>query len=59
MDDQIETSLHAALKAGKINGAVLCATDSEGSFVFNKAFGKRTLLSGETRPQQLDDVLFS
>ncbi|KAJ5661350.1 beta-lactamase [Penicillium longicatenatum] len=58
MGDQIENSLHAALKAGKINGAVLCATDSGGSFVFNKAFGKRTLLSGETRPQQLDDVLF-
>ncbi|KAJ6092485.1 beta-lactamase [Penicillium sp. IBT 16267x] len=58
MGDQIETSFHAAINAGKIHGAVLCATNSESSFVFNKALGKRTLLSGETRPQQLDDVLF-
>jgi len=56
--NDIETSLHAAINAGKIHGAVLCATNADGSFVFNKAFGKRTLLSGETRPQQLDDVLF-
>ncbi|KAJ5552114.1 beta-lactamase [Penicillium frequentans] len=54
----IETSLHAAINAGKIHGAVICATNSEGSYVFNKAIGKRTLLSGETRPQKLDDVLF-
>lgn len=37
----------------------ICATDAEGHFVYNKALGQRTLLSGEKRPQQLDDVLSS
>ncbi|KAK9853942.1 Beta-lactamase-related protein [Penicillium brevicompactum] len=55
---EMETSFQAAIDAGKINGAVVCATDAEGRFVYNKAFGERTLLSGEKRPQQLDDVLY-
>ncbi|KFZ01469.1 hypothetical protein V501_09974 [Pseudogymnoascus sp. VKM F-4519 (FW-2642)] len=54
----METAFQAAIDAGKINGAVICATDSEGNFVYDKALGKRTLLSGEKIPQQLDDVLF-
>jgi CubicO group peptidase (beta-lactamase class C family) len=58
MADDIETSFQAAIDAGKINGAVICATDVEGHFVYNKALGERTLLSGEKRPQQLDDVLY-
>jgi CubicO group peptidase (beta-lactamase class C family) len=58
MADNIETSFQAAIDAGKINGAVICAADAEGHFVYNKAIGERTLLSGEKRPQQLDDVLF-
>ncbi len=58
MADDIETSVQTAIDAGKINGAVICATDAEGRFVCDKALGERTLLSGEKRPQRLDDVLF-
>ncbi|RDL42417.1 uncharacterized protein BP5553_02396 [Venustampulla echinocandica] len=58
MADDIETSFQAAIDAGKINGAVLCATDAEGRFAYDKALGERSLLSGEKRPQQLDDVLY-
>ncbi|KAF9892771.1 hypothetical protein FE257_000360 [Aspergillus nanangensis] len=58
MADNIETTFQAAMDAGKINGAVICATDAQGNFVYDRAFGSRTLLSGEKQPQQLDDVLF-
>ncbi|KAI8575117.1 hypothetical protein K450DRAFT_263238 [Umbelopsis ramanniana AG] len=58
MADSIESSFQAAIDAGKINGAVICATDAEGRFVYEKAMGERTLLSGEKRPQKLNDVLF-
>lgn len=58
MADDIESSIHAAIDAGKINGAVLCATNTEGSFTYNEALGQRTLLSGEKVPQKLDDVLY-
>ncbi|CAL5870755.1 uncharacterized protein PFLUO_LOCUS4995 [Penicillium psychrofluorescens] len=58
MAHDIEISFQAAIDAGKINGGVICATDAEGHFVYDKAIGERTLLSGENRPQQLDDVLF-
>jgi CubicO group peptidase (beta-lactamase class C family) len=58
MADDIETSFQAAIDAGKINGAVICAIDTEGRFVYDKALGERTLLSGEKCPQQTDDVLF-
>jgi CubicO group peptidase (beta-lactamase class C family) len=58
MADNIETSFQAAIDAGKVNGAVICATDGEGRFVYNKALGERTLLSGEKQPQRLDDVLY-
>ena len=58
MADDIETSYHAAIDAGKINGAVICATDAEGRFVYDKALGERTLLSGEKQPQRLNDVLY-
>ncbi|KAJ5210928.1 Beta-lactamase-related protein [Penicillium cf. griseofulvum] len=54
----MDTTFQAAIDAGKINGAVICATDAEGHFVYNKAIGERTLLSGEKRPHQLDDVLY-
>ncbi len=58
MAGDIETSFQAAIDSGKINGAVICATDAESHFVYNKALGERTLLSGEKRPQQMDDVLY-
>lgn len=58
MADSIEDSFQAAINAGKINGAVICATDAEGRFFYENPIGERTLLSGEKRPQQLDDVLF-
>ena len=58
MADDIETSFQAAIDAGKINGAVICASDTEGRFIYDQALGQRTLLSGEKRPQRLDDVLF-
>ncbi|KAL8925879.1 MAG: hypothetical protein Q9172_002032 [Xanthocarpia lactea] len=58
MAESIETSIDAAIEAGRINGAVICATDAEGHFIYDKAFGARTLLSGVKVPQRLDDVLF-
>jgi CubicO group peptidase (beta-lactamase class C family) len=57
-EGDIDTSFQAAIDAGKINGAIICATDAEGHFVYNKTLGERTLLSGQKRPHQLDDVLF-
>lgn len=58
MPESIESNIHAAITAGKINGAVLCATNAEGTFTYNKALGERTLLSGEKVPQKLDDVIY-
>ncbi|KAI8575118.1 hypothetical protein K450DRAFT_263241 [Umbelopsis ramanniana AG] len=58
MVENMETTFQAAIDAGKINGAVICATDAEGGFVYEKALGERTLLSGEKQPQRLDDVLY-
>ncbi|KAL2870540.1 serine hydrolase domain-containing protein [Aspergillus lucknowensis] len=56
--DTIETSYNAAIAVGKINGAVLCATNAAGTFTSNTALGTRTLLSGEKIAQDLSDVLF-
>ena len=39
-EGEIETSLQGAIDAGKINGAIICATDAEAGFVYNKAIGK-------------------
>lgn len=57
-EGEIETGFQAAIDAGKINGAIICATDAEGCFVYENTLGERTLLSGEKRPHQLDDMLF-
>lgn len=54
----IESAVSAAIAAGKINGAVICATDTSGAFTYDRALGERTLLSGEKRPQRLDDLLY-
>ncbi|KAK4032779.1 acyltransferase LovD [Parachaetomium inaequale] len=56
--ESIEAAFQAAIDSGKINGAVICATDASGDFTYNAALGARTLLSGERKPQQLDDVLY-
>ncbi|KAL8866534.1 MAG: hypothetical protein Q9174_006248 [Haloplaca sp. 1 TL-2023] len=58
MAENIETSFDEAIKAGKINGAIICTTDAKGHSIYNEAFGARTLLSGEKVPQRLDDVCF-
>lgn len=58
MADDIDTSFRAAIDAGKINGAVLCATDAEGNFQYNQPLGERTLPSGEKQPQRMDDILY-
>ncbi|KAK0644152.1 beta-lactamase/transpeptidase-like protein [Cercophora newfieldiana] len=57
-NDNIESAFEAAIAAGKINGAIICATDISGSFTYNRALGSRTLLSGEKRPQAFDDMLY-
>ncbi|KAL2022590.1 hypothetical protein VTK56DRAFT_4934 [Thermocarpiscus australiensis] len=57
-DETIEPAFQAAIASGKINGAVICATDADGAFVYDRALGERTLLSGEKRPQRLDDMLY-
>ncbi|KAL8659042.1 MAG: hypothetical protein Q9202_007305 [Teloschistes flavicans] len=58
MAEDIETSFNTSIERGKINGAVICVTDTIGHFIYDKALGTRTLLSGEKIPQRLDDILF-
>lgn len=58
MAEDIETSFQAAIDAGKIKGAIICVSDTDGRFTYDKTIGERTLLSGEKKPHQLDDVLF-
>lgn len=58
MATSIEACYQAAIDEGKINGAVICVINSVGDFVYEKAIGQRLLLSGEKRPQRVDDVLF-
>ena len=53
----MEATFQEAIAAGKINGVVMCATDGA-DFTYNKAIGERTLLSGERRAQQLDDIVY-
>lgn len=55
-DAEIESACQAAMAAGKINGAIITATDTEGQFVYEKTLGQRTLLSGEKLAQQADDI---
>lgn len=55
---EIETSFATAIKTGKINGAIICATNTQGNFTYSNTIGERILLSGEKKPHQLDDVLF-
>jgi len=57
-DEIIEPAFEAAIASGKINGAVICATNANGTFVYNLAIGERTLLSGEKKPQRIDDMLY-
>ncbi|KAL6252921.1 hypothetical protein RBB50_000640 [Rhinocladiella similis] len=57
-EDSIESAFQAAIESGKINGAIICSTDSHGNFTYNKSLGQRTLLSGEKKPEQLDDVCY-
>lgn len=40
----MEASFQNTIDVGKINGAVVCTPDASGYFVYNKAFGERTLL---------------
>lgn len=56
-DTSIEFAVQSAIDAGKINGAILCATDKEG-FTYEATLGQRTLLSGDKKPHQPDDVLY-
>lgn len=53
-----ETNIRAGIAKGNIRGAVLCATDSSRRFTYQKAVGERILLTGQHRPQQLDDFLY-
>ncbi|KAL9108752.1 MAG: hypothetical protein Q9227_006548 [Pyrenula ochraceoflavens] len=57
-NENIETSFQDALDAGQIAGAIICVSDAKGHFVYNRTLGERTLLSGEKKPHQLDDVVF-
>ncbi|KAI8958579.1 putative transesterase [Daldinia sp. FL1419] len=57
-DGEIETSFQEAIDAGRIRGGIICATDAEGHFTYEKTLGERTLLSGEKLPHKLDDVLY-
>lgn len=54
----IEETFQRAIDSGKINGVVLCASNSKKDFTYMKALGHRNLLSGQKVKQQLDDVLY-
>ncbi|KAK4679510.1 hypothetical protein QC764_204790 [Podospora pseudoanserina] len=54
----IEPTFQAAISASKINGVVICATNTTGSFTYNHIAGSRTLLSGESLPHQLNDIFY-
>ncbi|KAI9170600.1 Lovastatin esterase [Paramyrothecium foliicola] len=58
MADTLEATFQAAIEHGKIHGAIICATDTAGGFVYNRALGQRVLLSGEKKPHQLDDIVY-
>lgn len=55
-DQDINTAFQTALDAGKIHGAIFSATDAEGNFLYHKTLGQRTLLSGEKKDLELDDI---
>lgn len=57
-NQDLKTAFQAAIESNKINGAILCAKNSAGDFVYQKALGQRTLLSGEKKDLQLDDICF-
>ena len=57
-DQTIQDAYSAAIASGKINGAVIFASNASGAFTHVQALGSRTLLSGEKRPQQTDDLLY-
>ncbi|KAK0666883.1 putative transesterase [Cercophora samala] len=54
----IEPTFQTAISASKINGVIICATNTTGTFTFNYTAGARTLLSGESLPHKLDDILY-
>jgi CubicO group peptidase (beta-lactamase class C family) len=56
--ESIESAFQAAISSGEVKGGVICATNTSGEFTYNAAVGERTLLSGEKRPQKLDDMLY-
>ncbi|KAK1757046.1 acyltransferase LovD [Echria macrotheca] len=57
-DQEIESAIQSAIAANKINGAVICATNTTDTFTYTRALGTHTLLSGETKPLRTDDILF-
>lgn len=57
-NESIDKAFQAAIEAGKLNGAYVSVTDTKNGFTYENILGHRTLLSGEKRPLQADDVLF-
>ncbi|KAK4209653.1 beta-lactamase/transpeptidase-like protein [Rhypophila decipiens] len=57
-DGSITKEIESAISSGILKGAIVLATDSTSNFTYSSALGTRTLLSGETVPQSLDDVLY-
>lgn len=54
----MEDAFANAISDGKINGAILYATDSSGAFSYSISLGQRTLLSGVRVAQDLHDVVY-
>ncbi|KAK4640973.1 hypothetical protein QC761_0097430 [Podospora bellae-mahoneyi] len=57
-EQTIEPAFEAAIAASKINGVIICATNTTGTFAYNYTVGARTLLSGESLAHKLDDILY-
>ncbi|KAK4198921.1 putative transesterase [Triangularia verruculosa] len=57
-DQTIEPAFQEAISDSKINGVIICASNTTGSFTYNYTAGARTLLSGESLPHKLDDILY-
>ncbi|KAK4174856.1 putative transesterase [Triangularia setosa] len=56
--ETIELAFQTAISASKINGVIICATNTTNTFTYTHTAGARTLPSGKSLPHQLTDILY-
>ncbi|KAK0735311.1 beta-lactamase/transpeptidase-like protein [Apiosordaria backusii] len=57
-NETIEPAFEVAISNSKINGVIICATNTYGTFTYNHTTGTRTLPSGESLAHELNDILY-